>query len=94
MLIRKLRLGLPIYAPLALLLCSPLTQAFATTFQNDILFQAEDGTVRGPWAPRTGCLESTIALSVKARLVIYAFHEQIWLFFLPFLECLNRRLVF
>jgi hypothetical protein len=33
------------------------------------------------------------ALGVKTRMVIYALHEQIRLFFLPFLECLNRRLV-
>ncbi|NMM38035.1 MAG: helix-turn-helix domain-containing protein [Glaciimonas sp.] len=30
---------------------------------------------------------------VKTRLVVYAFHEQIRLFLLPFLECLNRRLM-
>ncbi|NMM37736.1 MAG: hypothetical protein HHJ09_09485 [Glaciimonas sp.] len=32
-------------------------------------------------------------LAVKTRLVVYAFHEQIRLFLLPFLECLNRRLM-
>ena len=38
-------------------------------------------------------LITTAALAVKTRLVIYAFYEQIRLFLLPFLECLNRRLV-